>query len=105
MADTSLTRESFPTSLCLGVTSEGEEARLSNQDTLKHLVVLGRSGCKKKKSSSGASLSAACLAQQLYSLIVQRPAQLAATNEDRGAEATDQKQRERLEWFSTWEEE
>ena len=47
MADTSLTNEPFPTSLCLGVTTEGEEVRLSDDDNLKHLVVLGRSGCGK----------------------------------------------------------
>src|SRR2546426_6966422 len=47
MADTSLTNEPFPTSLCLGVTAEGEEVRLSDDDNLKHLVVLGRSGCGK----------------------------------------------------------
>ncbi len=47
MVDTSLTNEPFPTSLCLGVTAEGEEVRLSDDDNLKHLVVLGRSGCGK----------------------------------------------------------
>jgi hypothetical protein len=46
MPDT-LTYEPFPTSLCLGVTVEGEEVRLSDDDNLKHLVVLGRSGCGK----------------------------------------------------------
>src|SRR5882724_13270065 len=46
MADTPLTRQPFPTSLCLGVTM-GEEVRLSDDDNLKHLVVLGRSGCGK----------------------------------------------------------
>ena len=37
----------FPTSLCLGVTTEGEEVHLLDDDNLKHLVVLGRSGCGK----------------------------------------------------------
>ena len=47
MADTSLTNEPFPRSLCLGVTTDGEEVRLLDDDNLKHLVVLGRSGCGK----------------------------------------------------------
>jgi intracellular multiplication protein IcmO len=47
MADVSLTHEPFPTNLCLGVTMQGEEVRLSDDDSLKHLVVLGRSGCGK----------------------------------------------------------
>ncbi len=46
MPDT-LTHEPFPTSLCLGVTAEAEEVRLYDDDNLKHLVVLGRSGCGK----------------------------------------------------------
>ena len=37
----------IPRSLCLGITTEGEEVRLSDDDNLKHLVVLGRSGCGK----------------------------------------------------------
>jgi intracellular multiplication protein IcmO len=47
MPDTSTTDTPLPTSLCLGVTTEGEEVRLSDDDNLKHLVVLGRSGCGK----------------------------------------------------------
>src|SRR3970040_1203054 len=47
MPETSPTDMPFPTSLCLGVTTEGEEVRLSDDDNLKHLVVLGRSGCGK----------------------------------------------------------
>jgi TraM recognition site of TraD and TraG len=47
MPDTSTTDTPFPTSLCLGVTAEGEEVRLADADNLKHLVVLGRSGCGK----------------------------------------------------------
>jgi len=37
-------------------------------------------------------------------LKVQPPPELAEISGDGGAEATDQKQRERLEWFSTWDE-
>lgn len=37
----------FPTSLCLGNTIDGEEVRISDDDNLKHLVVVGRSGCGK----------------------------------------------------------
>src|SRR5262245_8494947 len=40
-------KEPFPTSLCLGATMDGEEVRLLDDDNLKHLVVLGRSGCGK----------------------------------------------------------
>ncbi len=47
MIDTSPTETPFPTSLSLGVRMEGEEVRLSDDDNLKHLVVLGRSGCGK----------------------------------------------------------
>ena len=47
MPDTSITDTPFPTSLCLGITMEGEEVRLSDDNNLKHLVVLGRSGCGK----------------------------------------------------------
>lgn len=47
MPNTSPTDTPFPTSLCLGITTEGEEIRLSDDDNLKHLVVLGRSGCGK----------------------------------------------------------
>ena len=47
MPNTSPTDTPFPTSLCLGITTEGEEVRLSDDDNLKHLVVLGRSGCGK----------------------------------------------------------
>ena len=39
--------EIFPSRLCLGRTVEGEEIFLSDDDNLKHLVVLGRSGCGK----------------------------------------------------------
>jgi len=42
-------------------------------------------------------------ATQFDSLKVQGSPELAEISEDRGAEATDQKQRERLEWFSTWD--
>lgn len=47
MPDTAPTNTLFPTSLCLGVTTEGEEVHLLDEDNLKHLVVLGRSGCGK----------------------------------------------------------
>ena len=40
-------KEIFPTSLLLGTTLEGEEVRISDDDNLKHLVVLGKSGCGK----------------------------------------------------------
>ena len=43
------------------------------------------------------------LATQRDSL-VQRSPELAETSEDHGSEATDQNQRENLEWFSTWDE-
>jgi len=39
--------EIFPTSLCLGNAMNGEEVRISDDDNLKHLVVVGRSGCGK----------------------------------------------------------
>src|SRR4029077_17167308 len=47
MPDISTMHTPYPTSLCLGVTMEGEEVRLSDDNNLKHLVVLGRSGCGK----------------------------------------------------------
>src|SRR6266542_189667 len=47
MIDTSPTETPFPTSLSLGVRMEGKEVRLADDDNLKHLVVLGRSGCGK----------------------------------------------------------
>ena len=43
------------------------------------------------------------LATQRDSL-VQRSPELAETSKDHGSEATDQNQRENLEWFSTWDE-
>ena len=43
-------------------------------------------------------------ATQLDSLKVQRSPGLTEISEDRGPEATDQKQREKFEWFSTWDE-
>jgi hypothetical protein len=36
--------------------------------------------------------------------LVQRSPELAETSEDRGSKVTDQKQGEKLEWFSTWDE-
>ncbi|HEX9273279.1 MAG TPA: hypothetical protein VGA01_13820, partial [Candidatus Binatia bacterium] len=59
-------------------------------------VVVGSSGLREDASTQSAT--------QLDSLKVQRSTELTEISEDRGPEATDQKQREKLEWFSTWDE-
>ncbi|HET8563325.1 MAG TPA: hypothetical protein VFM35_05585, partial [Candidatus Binatia bacterium] len=41
---------------------------------------------------------------QLDSLKVQRSPELLETSEESGRKTTDQKQSEKLDWFSTWEE-
>jgi hypothetical protein len=42
-------------------------------------------------------------ATQLDSLKVRHPSELSEISEDRGPEAADQKQTQKLEWFSTWD--
>ena len=43
-------------------------------------------------------------ASQPNFLEVRRPSELTETTIDHNSEVTDQKQREKLDWFSTWEE-
>jgi len=43
--------------------------------------------------------------KQSDSLRVQRSPKLTETSKDHGSETTEQKQREKLDWFSTWEDE
>jgi len=77
-----------PTKTVPEITAKDTPAEINNQ-------LPGSDGLRENASKQSAT--------QLDSLKIQRSPELLETSEDSGPRTTDQKQKETLEWFSTWD--